>query len=314
MKTILVLFFALKGISLFAQLHNDTLYSFAMGEDAKITVDAPVEWRDKKCILICYALPNGNSTEQTMGKKLQPGDDWHFDIQHIKAQTAFIRAALKKNTVVVAYFENTWKSWPAWKTHHADYAERVRQMVDTVYGLLPAKDKVIYLSGHSGGGRFIFSYLDAVSSLPMHVERISFLDSDYGYDSSYLPKLNGWLHESKKHCLNVFAYNDSVALYEGKPVVSATGGTWYRSHCLLRDLSAAGWHMRNLRNDSLVVYASGDKRVQFFFKTNPERKIYHTVQVERNGFIHSVLCGTKYDSKSYHYFGERAYNTLIGTN
>jgi len=36
-------------------------------------------------VIILYALPNGNTTEHTMGKKKVEGDDWHFDIQHIKA-------------------------------------------------------------------------------------------------------------------------------------------------------------------------------------------------------------------------------------
>jgi hypothetical protein len=293
---------------------RDTLRSFTMGEDVKITIDAPLHPGPGKLILICYALPNGNSTEQTMGKKLQPGDDWHFDIQHIRAQTAFIRKTLQNNTVVVAYFENSYKSWPSYKTKHADYAARVKQMVDTVYGLFTARDKSLYLNGHSGGGRFVFSYLDAVGAIPSYIERIGFLDSDYAYDSSYLPKINGWLQESKKHYLSVFAYNDSVVIYQGKPLVSPTGGTWYRSHRLLADLSGTGTRMINTQNDSLVVYRSRNRRVQFFFKTNPEGKIYHTVQVERNGFIHSVLCGTKYDSKGYRYFGDRAYQTLIEAN
>jgi hypothetical protein len=296
---------------LHAQERSDTLYSFPLGQDAKVTIDAPRNLGAKKIILICFALPNGNTTEQTMGKLLKPGDDWHYDIQHIRAQTKFIRGVLKKNAVVVAYFENTYKSWPAWKTHHDDYAARAKQMVDTVFGLMPGNKKTLYLSSHSGGGRFVFCYLDAAPVIPSYVERISFLDSDYGYDSSYLPRLSDWLRQDKKHSLNVFAYNDSVALYEGKPVVSATGGTWYRSHCMLNDLEGQGERMINLRNDSLVVFSSRDKRVQFFFKTNPEKKIYHTVQVELNGFIHSVLCGTKYDQKGYRYFDKRAYTGLI---
>lgn len=313
-KNLLLFLFIVCDMHVLAQQSGDTLWSFTMGADATITIDAPARPQSKNLLLICFALPNGNTTAETMGKKLLPGDDWHFDIQHIRAQTAFIRGVLQNTTVVVAYFENTYKSWPAWKTYHEDYAARVKQMVDTVYGLLPAKNKAVYLNGHSGGGRFIFSYLDAVPVVPAYVERISFLDSDYGYDADYFPKLNTWLQASKKHALNVFAYNDSVALYDGKPVVSATGGTWYRSHCLLNDLSAAGHAMTKLQDDSLIVYASQNKRIQFFFKTNPERKIYHTVQVERNGFIHSILCGTKYDSKGYTYFGPRAYQTLISAD
>ena len=110
--------------------------------------------------------------------------------------------------------------------------------------------------------------------------------------------------------LTVFAYNDSVALYEGKTFVSATGGTWYRSHLFLNHMQN-DFVFRKLRDDSLIVYQSADKRIQFFFKTNPDRKIFHTVQVELNGFIHSVLCGTRYDSKKYTYYSGRAYREFI---
>jgi len=46
-------------------------------------------------------------------------------------------------------------------------------------------------------------------------------------------------------------------------------------------------------------------------KTNPERKILHTNQVELNGFIHSELSGTSKDSWHYRYFGNRAYGAYI---
>ncbi|MDP2337661.1 MAG: hypothetical protein Q8N05_14700 [Bacteroidota bacterium] len=42
-----------------------------------------------------------------------------------------------------------------------------------------------------------------------------------------------------------------------------------------------------------------------------DEKIFHTVQVERNGFIHSMLSGTKYEQKDYTYFGKRAYSGFI---
>ncbi|MBS1565204.1 MAG: hypothetical protein JST39_12495, partial [Bacteroidetes bacterium] len=187
-----------------AQTAKDSIYSFPMGEDARITIDMPAAGRYKNTILICYALPNGNTTEQTMGRRLQPGDDWHFDIQHIRAQTLFVRKTMPHTRVVLAYFENTYKSWPSWKTKHADYAVRVQQMVDTVYAITADRHAAIYLNGHSGGGRFIFSYLDAMPVLPERLERISFLDSDYGYDSGYFPKLHDWLKASRRHCLNIF--------------------------------------------------------------------------------------------------------------
>ena len=197
-----------------------------------------------------------------------------------------------------------------WKTKHPDHASIAKRIVDTIYNLIPSKQKVIYLSGHSGGGRLIFSYLDAVSTIPSYIKRIIFLDSDYGYDSSYLPKLKSWIQKDKSHYLIVFAYNDSVALYHGKTFVSATGGTWYRSHLMLAQLSFF-FTFKKTEDDSLIVFRSKDNHIQFYFKTNPDKKIYHTTQVELNGFIHSVLSGTKYDSKGYRYFGKRAYNDLI---
>jgi hypothetical protein len=175
---------------------------------------------------------------------------------------------------------------------------------------VPGKQKDIYLNGHSGGGSFIFGFLASVERIPSHIKRISFLDSDYGYDSSYYLKFKHWLQDVKRSALNVFAYNDSVALLNGKTFVSATGGTWYRSRLFLNHLKN-DFFLDKVQDDSLIVYKSADNAIQFYFKTNPEKKIFHTVQVERNGFIHSVLCGTPYDSKRYRYFSERAYADLI---
>ena len=77
---------------------------------------------DRPVGLVLYALPNGNTIEQTAGKKMAPGDDWHFDIQHIAAQTRFLRERIEGYNLVVAYLEADQKSWPAWKKAHPDHA------------------------------------------------------------------------------------------------------------------------------------------------------------------------------------------------
>jgi uncharacterized RDD family membrane protein YckC len=288
-----------------------TLSSFTFDNDITVTIDAPATFNTRHPLwLIWYALPNGNTTGQTMGKKILPGDDWHFGIQHIRAQTAFLRTTVKKADIVVVYAANSYKSWPAWKTRHGDHAALVARLIDTVKNLFPHPGKEIHLDGHSGGGRFIFSYLDGVAEIPPGIKRISFLDSNYGYDSTYLQKLTSWLKKGRDHHLSVFAYNDSVALYEGKPFVSATGGTWYRSRLMLRDLSN-NFRFYEKHADSMLHYYTADKQVQFYLKTNPGRNIFHTVQVERNGFIHSVLNGTRYDSRRYRYYGSPAYEKFI---
>lgn len=289
---------------------KDTVYSFTVNKDVTITIDRTTEsFTSKKTpLLILYALPNGNTSAQTLGKKITAGDDWHFDIQHIRAQTAFLRRVLPAKNIIVALLENNFKSWPLWKQKHAEFAAEIKFIIDSLADMF--NDPVIYLNGHSGGGSFIFGYLNSVTIIPASVQRISFIDSDYGYDSSYTPQLIRWL-KNKHHALNVFAYNDSVALYNAKPVVSATGGTWYRSHLLLKDLSAKFKMNTAEQNDSLITVKSNNKRIQFFFKLNPDRKVFHTQQVELNGFIHSILCGTKKDSKGYRYYSERAYTAFI---
>ena len=311
MKAFLFLLLLLIGYALRAQQNTDSIISFMMKDSVRVTIDKPAHLHKRKTTIITfYALPNGNTTEQTMGKKIKEGDDWHFDIQHIKAQTKFIREQLRRKNFVVIYLENNYKSWPAWKQRQTDFTKLISHIIDSLNDLIPGRRKEVYLNGHSGGGSFIFGYLAGRERIPANIKRISFLDSDYGYDSSYYPKFKNWLGTVKGSALNVFAYNDSVALYNGKSFVSATGGTWYRSRLFLQHLQA-DFSVEKIRDDSLIIYQSGDKRVQFFFKTNPDRKIFHTTQVELNGFIHSILCGTIYDSKRYKYYEGRAYTELI---
>ena len=288
---------------------QSTIDSFRIYNDVKITIDQPLSFPYPKTLIVLFALPNGNTTEQTMGKQLKPNDDWHFDIQHIKAQTAFLRNKLKQN-IIVAYLENNYRSWPLWKQKHVEFKKQIPHIVDTIFNMVKVKKKTLCLNGHSGGGGFIFGYLDGIDKIPRAIQRISFLDSDYGYDTSYYLKLKNWLKQNNKATITVFAYDDSVALYNGKPVVSQKGGTWYRSHLMMQHFQK-DFKFDRTRNDSLVFYRSTNNQVAFFFKTNPERKIFHTQQVELNGFIHSILYRTKKESEGYEYFGQRAYSKFI---
>ncbi len=102
--------------------------------------------RRKTTIITFFALPNGNTTEQTMGRRIKDGDDWHFDIQHIRAQTKFIRRQLKEKNFVVIYLENNYKSWPAWKQRHPDFKESIPHLIDSLSALVGSKKQEIYLS------------------------------------------------------------------------------------------------------------------------------------------------------------------------
>jgi hypothetical protein len=292
---------------------SERVTTFTFEPEVKVRVNAPGQssfTAGKQVLLAFYALPNGNTTDQTVGRLLQPGDDWHYDIQHIGAQTRFLRDLIKDRVVVVVYLEVQSGSWPAWRKAHGD--KLIPEIVATVKKLFAGREVETVLSGHSGGGSFIFGYLNAVDQIPDDVVRIAFLDSNYAYDRAlgHRGKLARWVAASDHHCLCVLAYNDAVALLNGKSFVSAEGGTWGRSHAMQRDL-AEEFKFTTQTNADFQRCSALDGRVQFTLKENPEKKIYHTLQVERNGFIHSMVTGTPNEGKGYEYFGARAYSQWI---
>lgn len=263
----------------------------------------------KKMTLVFYALPNGSTIEQTIGKQLKPGDDWHFDIQHIGAQTRFVRRRLTNENIVIAYLENSLKSWPAWRKQFGD--TNILKVFETVCGRFEAYEPKIVLTGHSGGGSFTFGYLNSVEKISNDVERISFLDSNYGYDTSlHFNKFTQWLESSGSHFLTVLAYHDDIALLNGKTFVSASGGTWGRSHLMKKDF-ASQFEFSEEIFPKFNKYSALKGRLQFLLTENPEKKILHTVLVEKNGFIHSLLNGTPFEESHYEYFGNRAYAEWI---
>jgi len=277
-----------------------------------ININSPLHINKKgKTFLVLFALPNGNSIEWTKGKKLNPGDDWHFDIQHIAAQTRFVRNLDKKNNYIIAYIMADQKSWPAWKRTVEDSRLKIENIVDSLSERFKDYHPRIILNGHSGGGSFIFGYLDIVEKIPDNIERIAFLDSDYGYeDSSHTRKFIDWLQD-KDHHLFILAYNDSIVIFNGKQLVSPTGGTWYRSRLMQRKLSEH-FTFKTVADTSFINYSALNGRVRIILKENPRGLIYHTVQVEKNGFIFSLLSNTKFDKRRYFtYFGDRVYEKYI---
>ena len=80
---------------------------------------------------------------------------------------------------------------------------------------------------------------------------------------------------------------------------------------MMKNYLGQSFRLKEKERDSLIWYSSPGRRIEFIFKPNPQGKIYHTYQVEYNGFIHSILSGTRYEQKNYRYFGERAYSQFI---
>ncbi|MBB2144794.1 hypothetical protein GM921_04820 [Pedobacter sp. LMG 31464] len=276
-----------------------------------LTFDEPAQLNPKNPTkLILFALPNGNTTAQTFGKKLANGDDWHFDIQHIGAQTAFIRNADKLTNYIVVYIENNLKSWPAWRRKFVSGDTRIGELVADVVERYKKYQPKVTLSSHSGGGSFIFGYINSQPQLPKFIDRIGFLDATYGYETEkHQAKLTNWL-KTKNKSLQVIAYNDSVVVYNGKPLVSPTGGTWYRSQLMARDLQAE-FNLKKYDLSDRMNWFNQNHLIDFSLIKNPEGKIYHTVLVEKNGFIRLLFNGTKYQDKDYQFWGDRAYQAYV---
>ncbi|MEJ7692530.1 hypothetical protein [Daejeonella sp.] len=265
----------------------------------------------KKTRIIFFALPNGNSIEWTAGKKMAAGDDWHYDIQHIAAQTRYLRNKLDDFNIITVYLATKQKSWPAWKKAYPDYPVLIQSLFGAVNARFASLNPMITLNSHSGGGSFIFGYLDGVTDIPLNIDRFAFIDSDYGYEEKYGHQLANWLKADKGRHLNVLAYNDSVVVYNGNPLVSPTGGTWYRSKLMQANL-AKEFKFKSRTDTSFMCFEALSGRIQFILKQNPKALIFHTHQVGLNGFIFSNLSGTKEMNRTHFtYFGDQVYKQFI---
>lgn len=283
--------------------------------EVDITVEAPESLdKAKTTEIIFYCLPNGNRIEWTAGKKLHEGDNWHYDIQHISAQTRFMRANDPSKNYVTVYLADRQHSWTTWRKRHADILpETLEAIISDISGLYSEYNPSVTLSSHSGGGYFLFEYIRTAKKINPLIHRFVFIDSVYGYlEEVHCAKLTEWLKD-RGHSLCVISYEDSTVIYEGKPLVTKAGGTWGRSHAMVDDLSKT-FRFRKKENKDWEIYRALKKRVTFKLLKNPEGTIWHTVLVEKNGYIDSNWAGTKKEGKGYEFWGERAYTKYIPDN
>jgi hypothetical protein len=243
----------------------------------------------KRVDLILYALPNGNSTAETMGRKDFDSTTWRFDIQHIAAQTRAVRARGISQAVVV-YLEADKKSWPEWRSRHGyDRANaRIVAIVDTLRAVIgDPRDLAVTLTGHSGGGSFAWGFIDGQAEVPEWLERIAFLDSNYSYEQRHGDKIARWLRRRPANTLVVLAYDDRNIMLDGKKVVSDSGGTWRATHRMLADLQAPFALQRDMLGD-FVRYRSA--QIELLLHPNPANRILHTEMIgEMNGYMHALL-------------------------
>lgn len=294
---------------------NEQVKAIEFLPEVRIQINAPAEekfvptWPTS---IILYALPNGNTIEQTAGRRMSEGLDWHFNIQHIAAQTRRLREITQEENIVIVYLEAAGKSWPQWRRKFADSNELIARIVDTVKNEFRPFHPTVILTGHSGGGSFIFGLLNGVETVPEYVTRISFLDSNYGYDDSirHGDKLIEWLRRHPNHVLSVIAYDDRNITLNGKRVVGPDGGTFRATHRML-DRFQKEIHLSFRQDSTIQRYSGMNNQIEFLVHANPDTLILHTILVEKNGFLHAMTSGSPQEVDAGIFFGPSAYEKWI---
>lgn len=241
--------------------------------------------------LILYALPNGNSTAETMGRRAGDGSGWRYDIQHIGAQSRAVRERGLPQAVVV-YLEADSKSWPSWRARLG--YERANARIVTIVEQLraavgPVNQTAVTLTGHSGGGSFMFGFIEGQDELPDWLVRIAFLDANYNFAAPHGDKLVSWLRRDPRNRLVTLAYDDREIVLDGKKVVSDSGGTWRASQRMIQHLSQSLTFARDTL-DAFVRYRA--PQVELLLHPNPENRILHTTMIgDMNGYMHALLTG-----------------------
>ena len=238
---------------------GEQVLRFVYSPGIRIQINAPSASdfdKDKPTKVVLYALPNGNSTEWTIGKLPAKDDDWHFHIQHIGAQTRYVRTVDRSCNIVAVYLEADTKSWGSWRKADSGRDEKIKEVVEYLLEMFSDYNPYIELNSHSGGGNFIFGFMDSCDGIPAYVKKISFLDSDYNWNNDrYGAKLKKWLEATKDNKLFVACYDDANALYEGKSFVSKKGSTWYRTSVMRKFLK------KNLMSSWAVEYMMPTVRI-----------------------------------------------------
>ena len=262
--------------------------------------------------LLLYALPNGNTIEQTIGCKLTPGLDWRYDIQHVAAQVRLLRELDPDERLVLVCAEADGLSWPSWRSSRADGNARIAKFLDEWRTRFGGPDARVTLAGHSGGGSFIFGAIEGAEEIPAYVDRIAILDANYAFDrEKHAAKLVRWLNGDKSRRLIVLAYDDRNIELNGKRVVGPDGGT-FRATQRMIEAFKPDFAMTETRSDQFIEYSGLEGRVRFYVHANPQNKIQHTALIgDMNGLVHAQSLGTPTEGTWGTFGGPRAYEKWI---
>lgn len=262
--------------------------------------------------LIVYALPNGNTIEQTLGCAMREGLDWRYDIQHVAAQVRLLRSLMPDERIVLLCVEAEGLSWPNWRRNHANANAVLSGLVADWRKRYGGPNARVTLTAHSGGGSLISGVIEATDQIPTFIDRIAELDANYSFDAAlHAGKLRDWLRDDAPRCFIVIAYDDREITLDGKRVVGPEGGT-YRATARTRDALRQYFPLLQSQRTPFTESIGLAGRVRLYVHENPENKILHTALVgEMNGLVHSLTLETPHEEKWGKFGGPRAYARWI---
>lgn len=244
--------------------------------------------------IILFATPNGSTIEQTLGCQRTEGRDWHYEIQHIAAQHRKWQSLNQRENLILVCLEAKGLSWPRWRAKHPDNPKLIRTVVNAILQSIPLKEPRLTLACHSGGGSFLWGFLNGSAVIPEQVDRFIFLDANYSFSEKdqHGKKFLDWLKGDQRRQLVVLAYDDRNILFRGKKVVSPTGGTYRATH-RMRDRFKQDLKFQESSSGDFVTYAALEDQVRLLIHLNPQNQILHSRLVgEMNGYLYAVTLGT----------------------
>lgn len=293
---------------------EEQVRSVTLASGVRVYVNAPAAIdAARPTRVIVYATPNGNTLEQTLGGAKGAGVDWHFDIQHVAAQVRRLREVDARENIVLAVTQAPKLSWPAFRAGNAEAGKVIGSVIELAKEGLAGTSVNVDLTGHSGGGSFIFGFINSVEVIPSWVRRIAFLDANYSYDDAagHGEKLLAWLRGDAARRLVVIAYDDREITLDGKKVVGPTGGT-YRATGRMLERLRKDVAVREASDGVFTAYSALGGQVWCFVHANPENKILHTALVgEMNGLLQAEALGTPEEGRWGAFGGPRAYERWV---
>ncbi|MFO0787985.1 MAG: hypothetical protein U0805_00910 [Pirellulales bacterium] len=294
---------------------DETSFTTTIGDKVRIHVNAPADDQGEPARatrLIVFALPNGNTLEQTLGSQMKPGMDWHYDIQHIAAQTRLLRMLFPNERIVLVCAEAPGLSWPSFRKNVPAANAKIGKLVDDWREQFGTADTKVLLTGHSGGGSFMFGTIEAADEIPAYIDRIAFLDANYSFDAAkHASKIESWLKADSERRFIVVCYDDREITLNGKKVVGPDGGT-YRATQRMREAFAKAFPLVESSHDPFQETIGLAGRIHFYTHPNPQNKILHTVLVgDMNGLLQVAALGTPQQDNWGTFGGPRAYTKFV---